>query len=193
MNIEFEATFPNVSIPDIQNKLQGLGAQLKKPRSFYRRVAFNLPPAQATKYNYARIRDEGDSVTMTIKDWEGDGIEAQKELELAIDNYETGILFLKKLGCTEKAYQETYREIWELDNVHLMIDEWPFLEPFIEIEGSNEEEVREVSEKLGFDYSQALFGGVTLQYMDKYGISQDQIDNHTPRITFEENPFVTNQ
>lgn len=193
MNIEFEATFPNVSIPEIQNKLQGLGAQLKKPRSFYRRVAFNLPQALATRYSFARVRDEGDSITMAIKDWEGDGIEAQKELELVIDDFETGVAFLKKLGCAEKAYQETYREIWILGKVHIMIDEWPFLEAFVEIEGPSEEDVRKVSEQLGFDYSQAIFGGVTLQYMDKYGISQDQIDNHTPRIAFEENPFVTNQ
>jgi hypothetical protein len=32
-----------------------------------------------------------------------------------------------------------------------MIDEWPFLEPFIEVEGGSELGVRQVSEKLGFD------------------------------------------
>ncbi len=191
MNIEFEATFPNVSISQVQTKLEEVGAKLLKPRTLYRRVAFNLPPAYTTRYNYARVRDEGDSVTMTIKDWEGEGIEAQKELELIIDDFETGIAFLEKLGCAQKAYQETYRELWELGGVHITIDEWPFLEPFVEIEGSSEDRVKEVSEQLGFDYSQAIFGGVTLQYMEKYGISQDQIDNHTPRITFDKNPFVS--
>lgn len=190
MNIEFEATFRDISIPSIQNRLKEIGAQLTKPRTFYKRYSFNLLPAVQHTHSWARVRDEGDIVTMTIKDWEGEGIEAQKELELVINDFQTGIAFLKRLGCIEKAYQETYREIWTVGDVHVMLDEWPFLEPFVEIEGPTEERVKEVSEQLGFEYSQALFGGVTLQYMDKYRISQDQIDNHTPRITFDKNPFM---
>jgi hypothetical protein len=35
----------------------------------------------------------------------------------------------------EKSYQETYREVWEMNNeIEIMIDEWPGMSPFIEIE-----------------------------------------------------------
>jgi hypothetical protein len=48
-----------------------------------------------------------------------------------------------------------------------------------------------VSEKLGMDYAQAKFCAVDVLYAEKYGITTDQINNHTPEIVFEmENPFL---
>jgi adenylate cyclase class 2 len=108
-----------------------------------------------------------------------------------IDNFEKGEEFLKTLGCKEKAYQETKRELWKLDNVEICIDTWPFLEPFVEVEGKSENEVKNVSEKLGFDYSKALFCAVSSIYNMKYNISCEVIDNEISKITFDmENPFL---
>jgi hypothetical protein len=46
-----------------------------------------------------------------------------------------------------------------------------------------------VSEKLGFDYSTAVFGAVGKLYHLKYGISDDQI-NQAEKILFDmKNPF----
>lgn len=191
MNIEYEATFPDISIDDLVSKLESLDAKLVKPRTLYKRVTFNFPHHDPKKFQWVRVRDEGDLITTTIKEFSGEGIEAQKEIEMVIDDFNSGVAYLRKLGCKEKAYQETYRQIWELDNVHIMIDEWPYLEPFVEIEGSNEKDVKAVSQELGFNYSDALFGGVTKQYAKKYNISYDRIDNNTARITFEDpNPFA---
>lgn len=94
------------------------------------------------------------------------------------------------LGCKKKAYQETKREIWAIDKVDIMMDEWPFLKPFVEIEGYNEESVKAVAQKLGFDYSDARFCSVDTIYAEKYNISKYQINNKTPKIVFDmENPF----
>jgi hypothetical protein len=38
-----------------------------------------------------------------------------------------------------------------------MIDLWPGLNPFIEIESHSEENVKKYSELLGFDYSDGIF------------------------------------
>ncbi len=58
-------------------------------------------------------------------------------------------------GLREKAYQETYRETWKmLDGTEIMLDEWPGIEPFIEIEGVSEDIVREWVEKFGLSYEQ---------------------------------------
>ncbi|MEI6850246.1 MAG: hypothetical protein WCK29_04370, partial [archaeon] len=76
------------------------------------------------------------------------------------------------------------------DNVEIMIDTWPFLEPLVEVEGRNEEDVKNVSEKLGFDYSKALFCSTTAIYQMKYGLTADEV-NTTPKIVFDiENPFI---
>jgi len=108
-----------------------------------------------------------------------------------VDDFDAATTILKELGAKEKAFQETKRELWEIDGVEIMIDTWPFLETFIEIEGKNEKEVKTVAEKLGFDWSEAVFAPVTELYKRKYGISEDEINNNTPKIIFDmDNPFL---
>ncbi len=127
---------------------------------------------------------------MSLKVVDGNRIHNQKEIQLTVDNFEEARNFLTNIGCEEKAYQESRRELWEMDGVEITIDEWPFLEPFVEVEGRSEEQVKAVSEKIGFDYSRAKFCSVDTLYNEKYGISIDRINNHIPKILFEmENPF----
>jgi adenylate cyclase class 2 len=97
---------------------------------------------------------------------------------------------LTAIGCRKKAFQESKREIWQLDGVEITINEWPFLEPFVEIEGKAEKPVKSACRKLGFDYSKALFCSIDTLYADKYGFSAKVINNQTPRICFDmKNPF----
>ena len=128
---------------------------------------------------------------MAVKWQEGDEshMQTQREYELVVDNYDVAVQFLTRLGCVQKSYQERYREIWELSDVHIMLDEWPFLEPFIEIEGKSEQSVKDIVQKLGLNYEDALFTGVAVQYAQKYGLSREQVNNATPRLTFDKNPF----
>ena len=98
---------------------------------------------------------------------------------------------LSTLGGDKKSYQENKRELWKLDDVEITIDEWPFLEPYVEIEGIYEEAVKNMAQQLGFNYAEALFGTVTTIYSKKYGIPEETINNKIPKIVFEmENPFV---
>jgi len=192
MEIEYEAVFTNVDIDAFRAVLKDAGAELARAEYLQTRSAFNLPDSVATQNGWARVRDAGDKVTMSVKLIEGEGIESQKESCITVDNYQQAESLLTQLGCTKKAYQETTRELWRLDVVEVTIDTWPFLEPFVEVEGSSEVEVKAVAAKLGFDWSQAKFCAVDTLYSEKYGVSTDQINNHTPKIIFSmENPFVT--
>lgn len=190
MNTEYEATFINIDKNEIRKRLRKASAKLLKPEFLQKRVNFN-PLKILTEYSWIRVRDEGDKITMSYKAVKGDRIEDQKEINLVIDNFEKGVEILETIGCCKKAYQETKREVWELDGVEICIDEWPFLEPFVEIEGKSEKEVKSVSKKLGFDYSKAWFCAVGLIYGKKYNIPSEIIDNEIPEITFNmENPFL---
>jgi adenylate cyclase class 2 len=190
MDIEYEATFIDVDKDNIRGKLQKAGAKLIKPEFLQKRVVFN-PPKGFDGYSWIRVRDEGDKTTMSFKIVDGYKIKNQKEINLMIDDFKKGVEFLETIGCHKKSYQETKREIWELGGVEICIDEWPFLEPFVEIEGKAEKEVKTVSEKLGFDYSRAWFCATGLIYSKKYNIPVEIIDNEILRITFDiENPFL---
>ncbi len=191
MYTEFEATFTDISKDEAREKLKKAGAKLVREEYLQKRCVFNLPKSHEIKGGWLRVRDEGDKITMSLKIVDGDKIENQKETQLVIDNFENAVNLFESIGCIKKAYQESKRELWKLKDVEITIDELPFLEPFVEIEGKSEEEVKEVAQKLGLDYSKAKFCAVDTLYSEKYGISEDRINNHTPEILFEsENPFI---
>ncbi len=191
LDIEFEATFPNVDKDQVREWLKKVGAKLIRPEFMQRRVVFNLPKGHEITGGWLRIRDEGDKITMSLKVVDGDKIEDQKEIYLTVSDFAQAESLLTTIGCVRKAYQESRRELWNLDEVDITIDEWPFLEPFVEVEGKSKEAVERVSKKLGFDFNKALFCAVDKLYNLKYGIPEGIINNHTPEILFNGiNPFL---
>jgi len=190
MQIEYEATFESVDKDEMRARLQKAGAKLVRPEFQSRRVTLNLPSGHEIPHAWIRIRDNGQKITQTLKIVDNGKIENQQELEIKVENFDDTIEFLEKIGCRKKSFQETRREKWELNGVEISIDEWPFLEPFVEVEGKSEEEVKKVSKKLGFDYSKALFCAVGHQYYRKYNIPEHYLNNKVPKIVFNmENPF----
>lgn len=191
MEIEYEATFTNIDKKKMRATLKKAGAKLIKPEFMQKRVVFNLPSGHEVNGGWLRVRDESDKITMSLKIVDGKRIEDQKEVCLVVSSFSDAELFLTKIGCERKAYQESKRELWSLDDVEIMIDEWPFLEPLVEIEGKSERSVKDAAKKLGFDYNKAVFGSATTLYQEKYNLTTEYINNKVPSITFGgENPFV---
>lgn len=191
MNIEYEATFTGIDKDDVRRRLEKAGAKMLKKEFLQKRAVFKLPKGNDINGGWLRVRDEGGRITMSLKIVDGDKISDQKEIEIVVDDFKEARRFLAGIGAREKAFQESKRELWELDGVEITIDEWPFLEPFVEVEGKSEEEVRRVSKKIGFNYAKAKFSATDVLYSEKYDISVDRINNHTPRILFKmDNPFI---
>ena len=85
------------------------------------------------------------------------------------------------------SYQETLREVWENKEVEIVIDTWPCLQNYIEIEARNEEIVKKYAKLLNFDFDkEAFFGGVVVLYEKQYSIPQ-KITNNIPLIQFNDN------
>jgi len=192
MNIEYEATFVNVKKNEIRKKIKDLGACLVQPEFLQKRKNFFLPEKKFKDRAFVRVRDEGEKITLAVKSFsQKQGIKRQQESEIIVNDFEKTEQILQIIGCELKNYQETKREIWKLEDVEIMIDEWPFLEPFVEIEGKNEKEVKSVAEKLGFAWEQAIFDSVDYQYSKKYNISRKQVNEKTPQLIFKmNNPFL---
>lgn len=190
MQTEYEATFININKEEVRKKLKQIGARLIKPEYLMKRKVFKLPKGNEIPGGWLRVRNEGDIITMSLKVVNAGKIEDQKETCLKVDNFNEAVNFLNEIGCEEKSYQETKRELWKLNNVEISVDEWPYLEPFVEVEGRSEEEVKIASAKLGFDYSKAFFCSVDVLYSNKYIIPEKEIDS-LPLITFTmDNPFI---
>jgi adenylate cyclase class 2 len=191
VDIEYEATFESVNKPQLRLKLASTGAKLLKSEFLQKRTVFKLPKSVEVSGGWARVRDEGDKITVSVKAVTGTKITDQKEVCIVVDSYHRAEQFLQVSGFMKKAYQETFRELWILNGVEVTIDTWPFLDPFVEIEGTSESVVQEVSELLGFDWETARFCAVDQLYEEKYGVSKNKINNETPKIVFDMvNPFL---
>lgn len=185
MNYEIEAQFLGVDKNDIRKKLRNIGAELVKPEVLMKRTVF-----YTGEHSFARVRDEGEGkIVMTYKNVSDDkSILGTKEVNVEIDNYNNGILFMKGCGLEIKAEQESYRETWKYGNVEICIDTWPWIPTFIEIEGPSEDEVWETAAKLRLKKDDAKFGSVDTSYQYYYGIDTDTVNLHTPKILFDMDP-----
>lgn len=167
MQAEIEVKFVDVDIDDVRSRLEAAGATLEHPMRDMRRALIE-EEHHATERSFIRIRDEGNKVTLcfkrrTLPD-EATTINSVHELETTVGDFDTTVKIFSEAGWHYITYQESRRETWRLDNTEVVIDEWPWLQPMIEIEASSEELVREAAKRLGFDWKDAVFGSVDVVY-----------------------------
>lgn len=168
MQSEIEVKFVNVSFDDIRATLAALGGTCEQPMRLMRRVAINSEFMKTGKDAYLRVRDEGDKVTMTYKQFDSLSVDGAKEIEVQVSDYDKTVAILAQAGLPAHTSQETKRETWRLGDIEIMLDEWPWLNPYIEIEGHSEEALQTVAEQLGFKWEDAVFGDVMAAYRVQY-------------------------
>lgn len=182
MKPEIEAKFLNIEIETIREQLKEVGAHLERPMRLMRRHQFDHPDHRYIKNHNERlrVRDEGDKITVTYKNEESSTGYAN-EIETVVGSYDAMKELLLATGLIAYAYQETRRETWLLDGVEIVIDEWPWAKPYIEIEGPTEESIKIVASKLGFNWADAKYGSVDTVYAAQYPkwSSEDTIGNVT--------------
>lgn len=167
MKTEFEAKFANVDMSIIRKQLRNIGAkQTQKMRTMRRAIIDNSEMKQ--KNAFLRVRDEGDKITLTYKQFNDLSVDGAKEYEIIVNDFQTTVDLLKVAGLPYRSFQESKRETWEFEDAEIVLDEWPWLNPYVEIEGNSEAHVREISEQLGFDWENALFGDVMAAYRVQY-------------------------
>lgn len=167
MKTEYEAKFLSVTIDDIRRDLKAAGAVLEKPMRLMRRVTIDTD-FMKEKDAFLRVRDEGDRVTMTYKQFDALSVDGAKEHEVIVSDFDETIAILRAAGFPAGSFQESKRETWVHGAVEIVIDQWPWLNPYIEIESVSEAEVRTFSEKLGLSWEDAVFGDVMTAYRAEY-------------------------
>ncbi|QQR52132.1 hypothetical protein IPG36_06190 [bacterium] len=85
---------------------------------------------------------------LPTKQFDALALDGAKELEVVVSDFQTTVDLLAAIGITGTAYQESRRENWRLGDVDIMIDEWPWLVPYIEIEADEPAQVQSVAEHL---------------------------------------------
>lgn len=190
MQAEIEVKFLDVRHDEVRERLRKAGAICKHPLRLMRRAIIDYPDRRlqtgiAGAWASVRVRDEGDRVTCTYKHVASDGKDSMHEVEFTISSYANAIEFFKAIGLVVYTEQETKRETWQLGDVEVELDEWPWLPPYIEIEGPSEAAVRQAAEKLGYDFGKALRGSSYTAYRMYYPkMAPDETVDSITHLTF---------
>lgn len=174
MKSEIEVKFLNINHDDIRAKLRGIGGECERPMRVMRRAIIDYPDSRLQKaddvWGFVRVRDEGNKTVLTFKQFpkEDATVDNAREIETVVDDFEATIKIFEAIGLKCFSMQETKRETWKIGNVEVVLDEWPWLKPYIEIEGESEQGLRDVASKLGLEWGDAVFGSTMTAYQAEY-------------------------
>lgn len=187
MQTEIEATFLDTDHDELREKLRGLEAVCKQPKFDMKRTVYDYEDLRLDKKAaWIRVRQEAGKVTMCYKQRLTEEVDGMKEIEFEVGSFDAACSFLEAAGLKQKAFQETRREVWQLDDCEIMLDEWPWIPAYVEVEGPDEAAVKNVSRRLGLDYSQAMFDSADGVYQRYFDVTRTEIS--TTPITFGEVP-----
>lgn len=185
MKTEIEAKFLNINLDEIRTKLKKAGAICDQPMQVMRRVTFDIPGAKV-KNRFVRVRDEGHRITMTYKQYDEMSLTGAKEIELNVNNYEDALLFVQAIGAKTRSVQEARRELWHLGDAEIVLDEWPWLNPYMEIEAPSEDGVRNAAKAIGLNWDDAVFGDINVAFREQYPhMAEEDAVYNLPDIRFD--------
>lgn len=183
MSKEYEAKFLDIDKMEARKKLKEIGATLVHPKKKYLRIVFHRCTDDIR--GFARIRNEGDKITMTVKLYKDPKFPEEYEVEIK-DGFEQGANFLRSLGLKQKAFQETFREKWSHPLAHeITLDDIPGIPSYMEIDCTGEENLNKLIDMLKLDKNKMRFGAFDAQYDEYYGIPKNVLNDLTPSLTFK--------
>lgn len=191
MNIEIEAKFFIESKELIRSQLKKLGAQCIQPELLMRRVVYDKHDNPQIQGTYIRIRDEGNKIRVSLKiNAQSSGaISDQQELDFEVSDFDNAKEFFNAIGLTLSAYQENLRETWKYKNNEVVIDTWPCLDPYIEIESHTEEELKSAARDLGLHWEEKQIVSTDELYAQKFNVTKREALEKISYCTFQKPPI----
>lgn len=172
-------------VPDlgaVEAALLRLGAELVAPRVLERNQRFE-DNTRSLNVRGVVLRLRQDSrARLTYKEpctWTHDGIGAQFEAEIEVDDFGTTELILKRLGFVPSVLYEKYRTTYHYDGAEIMLDEMPYGH-FVEIEAESDV-IRRVIAALGLDDAPRL----TVNYITLFNRVKAALNLPFDELTFD--------
>lgn len=159
LEIEVKIKIGKVHLEEFRVIIAKKGFQLIENRAFEQNIVFDTPEKILKRNKFLlRLRRKDNKYTVTFKrppaaaaDSTSSKISSYKireETEVEVSDFETVKKIFTGLGYEAVFTYEKYREVFQLENVKLMVDETP-IGNFIEIEGP-EDAIDRTSRELGF-------------------------------------------
>lgn len=167
-NHELEVKFRISSTEDILTRIHALGAVCEQPTQFESNIRWDDPKGTLTEnHRVLRLRDNGGTAVLTYKAEKKNDkkLADREEIETVVSNYENTRLILERLGYEVVFIYEKYRSIYSLNDTGLFVDHTP-IGDYLEIEGPDEESIRNSAELLGLDWEARISKGYRALFKD---------------------------
>ena len=156
MAVEIEAKIKVESLDSVRAKLNGAGAKfmgdfMETNAIFDTEDRSLLAADQGLRVRFAKnIADGSELCTITYKGpRKHSALKSREETELTVSSFEDAVNLLNQLNFHQVLSFQKKRQVWELNNCEIALDELPHLGTFVEIEGTNEKTIHRAQEALG--------------------------------------------
>lgn len=188
---EIECKFYPVDKDAIRCILKNNGFECVCPEIKMRRAIFDRKANPQIKATYIRVRDEGsEGITLSAKIYPigKDDLFDQRELLVKVDSFEKTVELLQTSGLIMSAFQESLRETWKRHDkkgeTEVVIDTWPKLRPYIEIETYSVENLEFSAKQLGFNWDDKITTSVVEVYMKEMNWSKERTFEFIKELKF---------
>ena len=168
---EIEARFLEINKDDLISKLRKLGA-VDEGEKFLEEIIFYDPEFKwrDVERKFVRLRKLGDVTKLTYKQNKEETIDSTTEIELEVSDMHKTEELLEAIGLVAYRHQEKKRHSFHLGKAIFDIDSWPKIPTFLEIEGPDEQTIRDAAQKLGLEWSKAVFDDARSVIEKRYSI-----------------------
>jgi len=158
---ETEVKFFVRDLNRIEMRLRELKAHLIQPRIHEINLRFDNSHSDLRReLKVLRLRQDAEA-KFTFKgpsEERAGGVLSRKEIEFTVGSFDAAKEFLESLGFTPIVFYEKYRATYELENVHIMLDELPYGN-FVEIEGESIDTLQKVAGLLNLNWKAIVKAG----------------------------------
>lgn len=170
---EVEVKLLEISPSWVEEKLTSLGAK-KKFSGIVKVKYFDKENEEIrNKGDLLRVRqfeDKRTEVCYKTNKHEEDGYKVCDEYNLTGESFEEAVKLFENLGYKVTCSYEKKRTIFNYKSLEIVIDEYPQIPPFIEIEGTDTEAIEKLIKELGLEKnersSHAIGGLIKEKYPD---------------------------
>ena len=186
MKPEYEIKFYPIVPSIIQETLRLHNAHMLQSETLMKRAIYPVEyNSDQSLKAWIRIRTEGSKTTLSFKKIVNpDSLDGTLENEISVNSFEDACTIVREMGFKQLSFQENTRETWALNNTIITLDRWPGLEPLLEIEGQEPNDVLNLVNLLGLDATQGTTRSIGTLYQKQYGLTATEF-NTIELLTFE--------
>lgn len=158
MNINSFDILYNIDKMDILDKLEN-------SKSFNKEIKNKL----INPNKWIRLRKDNDKTELTVKhiyEKSDENIQKVMEYEINVSDFDETNKLLNSIGIVRRNYQEKIRHSFVYKSASIEIDEWPLINPYLEIECDDQDVIKELISLLEFEEKDVVSMNTTQVYKE---------------------------